>query len=240
MLALVHLHGITQRARGARHDRNFGNRRRIALLGRDQRVTNLVVCNDLFFLGAEHRVFALCARDNRLHAFLQVGLLDRVPSQPDRPQRRLVDDVCQIRAGRARGCPRDRIEIDMTGHMHVLGVDLQNRNTSLQVGQFDRDAAVEAARAQQRGVERFRPVGRGQDHNALGPVKTVHFGQKLVERLLALVVAAKARAIALFADGIDLVNEYDAGRLLARLLEQVAHLGRAHADKHLHKLRAGD
>ena len=203
-------------------------------------MTDLVVCNNLLFLGTEYRVFALRTRDNRLHAFLQIGLLDRVPPQPDRPQRRLVDDVCQVRAGRARGCPRDRIEIDMTGHMHVLSVDLQNRNTSLQVGQFDRDAAVKPAWAQQRGVERFRPVGRGQDHNALRPVKTVHFGQKLVERLFTLVVAAKARAIALFTDGINLVNEYDAGRFLARLLEQVAHLGRAHADEHLDKLRAGD
>src|SRR5699024_11351986 len=64
-------------------------------------------------------------------------------------------------------------------------------------------------------------------------------GQQLVQRLLALVVAAHgARAVALFADGVDLVDKDDAGGFLGCLLEQVAHLGSAHAHEHLHKLAA--
>ena len=110
-----------------------------------------------------------------------------------------------------------------------------------EVGQLDGYAAVKAAGAQQRRVERLGPVGRGQDDHALAAVKAVHLGQELVEGLLALVVAAHGvGAVALFADGIDLIDKDDAGRLLIGLLEQVAHLGRAHADEHLNELRAGD
>lgn len=44
---------------------------------------------------------------------------------------------------------------------------------------------------------------------------------------------------ALLADAVKLVNEQDAGRRLARLLEHVAHSAGAHAHEDLHELRAG-
>ena len=46
------------------------------------------------------------------------------------------------------------------------------------------------------------------------------------------------RARAALPDGVQLVDEDDAGRLLLRLLEEVPHPGRAHADEHLDELRA--
>src|SRR5437868_5789493 len=41
-------------------------------------------------------------------------------------------------------------------------------------------------------------------------------------------------------DGVDLVDEDDARRVLLALLEQVAHAARAHADEHLDEVRARD
>ena len=117
----------------------------------------------------------------------------------------------------------------------------QDALAALQIGQLDGHAAVKTARAGQRRVQGFRAVRRRQDDDALRGVKAVHLGQQLVQRLLALVVAAKVgAAVTLLADRIDLINKDDAGRFFTRLLEQVAHLGRAHADEHLHKLTAGD
>src|SRR5436309_2685952 len=46
--------------------------------------------------------------------------------------------------------------------------------------------------------------------------------------------------LALAADGVDFVHEDDAGRVLLRLVEEVADAARADADEHLHELRAGD
>ena len=68
-------------------------------------------------------------------------------------------------------------------------------------------------------------------------IEAIHLGQQLIERLLALVVAAKAAAIALLTNSIDLVDKDDARGLFLGLLKQVAHLGGATADEHLDELR---
>ena len=132
------------------------------------------------------------------------------------------------------------MQVGVAAHAHVLGVDFEYGLAAGQVGQFDGDAAVEAAGAQQRGVKALGAVGGGEDDDALGGVEAVHLRKELVERLLALVVAAYGSVVALFAYGVYLVDKDDAGRLLTGLLEEVAHLGRAHADEHLHELAAGD
>ena len=53
-------------------------------------------------------------------------------------------------------------------------------------------------------------------------LEAVHLDEQLVERLLALVVTAAEAGAAVAADGVDLVDEDDAGRVLLALLEQVA------------------
>ena len=109
-------------------------------------------------------------------------------------------------------------------------------------GRRDRDAAVEAAGAQQRGVEDLRPVGRAEDDHGEVGLEAVHLGEDLVERLLALVVAAaeagarRARA----ADRVELVDEDDRRGGLLGLLEEVADAARADADDRLDELRRGD
>src|SRR5215813_7381909 len=42
------------------------------------------------------------------------------------------------------------------------------------------------------------------------------------------------------ADGVDLIDEDDAGRVFLALFKQVAHTRSAHADKHLNEIRTGD
>ena len=99
-------------------------------------------------------------------------------------------------------------------------------------------AAVEAAGPEQRRIEHVGPVGGRQHDDAFARVEAVHLGQDLVQRLLALVVAAdRAAAPAGPADGVQLVDEDDRRRGLAGLLEEIAHARRAHADDHLDELR---
>ena len=102
------------------------------------------------------------------------------------------------------------------------------------------DLAVEAARTQQRRIEHVGTVGGGDDDHALVGLEAVHLDQQLVEGLLALVVAAAEAGAAMAADRVDLVDEDDAGGVLLRLLEHVAHAGGADADEHLDEVRAGD
>ena len=64
------------------------------------------------------------------------------------------------------------------------------------------------------------------------PEKTIHFDEQLVERLLAFVVATADACAALASDGVDLVDEDEAGRGLLGLLEKIAHAACAHAHEH--------
>jgi hypothetical protein len=155
-------------------------------------------------------------------------------------QRRLVDQVGQVGAGEARGLAGERVDVDAPGQRLAARVDLEDLRAALAVGAVDGDLAVEAAGAQQRRVEDVGPVGGGDQDDVVLRLEAVHLDEQLVERLLALVVAAAEAGAAVAADGVDLVHEDDAGAVLLGLLEQVAHAGGADADEHLDEVRAGD
>ena len=124
------------------------------------------------------------------------------------------------------GLPR-RVHLeDLVAPGEVRGVDL--------------DLAVEAAGAQQRGVEHVGSVGGGDQDDAAAHVEAVHLDEQLVEGLLALVVAAAHAGAAVATHGVDLVDEDDGRGVLLGLLEQVAHPGGADADEHLDEVGAGD
>ena len=95
---------------------------------------------------------------------------------------------------------------------------------------------VKPAGAQQCLVQNVCPVGGGHHDHALVGTEAVHFHQQLVQGLLALVVAAAQAGAALAAHRINLINKDDAGHILLRLVEQIAHTGGTHAHVHLHKV----
>ena len=139
------------------------------------------------------------------------------------------------------GVPRAMIdEVHVLGERRVARVDLEDLLAAAQVGAVDDDAAVEAAGPQQRRVEHVRAVGRGDEDDALVRVEAVHLDEQRVQRLLALVVAAAEARAAVPADGVDLVDEDDAGRVLLALLEEVADARGADADEHLDEVGARD
>ena len=110
---------------------------------------------------------------------------------------------------------------------------------ALEVGQLYGHAAVKAAGPRQSGIQRFGTVCRGQNDHADVLLKAVHLCEQLVQCLLALIISAQRRAVSLLADRVDLVDKHNTGSFFLGLLEQVAHLGGTHADKHLHKFRSG-
>ena len=119
-------------------------------------------------------------------------------------------------------------------------MDLEDLEPALHVGSVEDDLAVEATGPQQRRVEHVGAVGGGDDDDVGVGVEAVHLDEDLVERLLPLVVRAAQAGAALAADGVDLVDEDDAGAVALGLVEQVAHAAGADAHEHLDELRAGD
>ena len=97
--------------------------------------------------------------------------------------------------------------------------------------------AIEPAGPQQRRIEHVGPVGRRDQDHALIGLEAVHLDQQLVQRLLALVIAAAEAGAAMAADRVDFVDEDDAGRILLGLLEHVADTAGADADEHFDEVR---
>ena len=148
---------------------------------------------------------------------------------------RLVAEVRELGAAQPARLARQHAEVDVVDRL-VAGVDVEDRQAARDVGRRDEDLAVEAARAQERGVELVEQVRRGHDDDAVAGREAVHLDEQLVQRLLALGVVVAAAAAA---DGVELVDEDDRGRGLARLVEQPPDAGGAEAGEHLDERRRG-
>ena len=224
----------------ARQDRELVDRLQVGHGPRGERVAALVVGRDLLLLLGDDLALAARPADHAVDRLLQRRLRDQAAALPRGEQRGFVDDVGEIGAGHADGALGEPVEVDVGRERLALGVHRQHGAAAREIGRADRDLAVEPAGAQQRRVEDVGPVG-GRDEDDVGArVEAVHLDEQLVERLLALVVAAAEARAALAADRVDLVDEDDARRVLLGLLEQVAHAGGADADEHLDEVRAGD
>ncbi len=70
----------------------------------------------------------------------------------------------------------------------------QDSLASVDVRPVDRDLPIEPAGPKQGRVQDLRPVAGRHDDDALGGVEAVHLHEELVERLLALVMAAEGTA----------------------------------------------
>ena len=202
-------------------------------------VAHLVIGHQLLLKLGEDGVLLLTAGDDELEGGQQVLLGDQAAAIAHRPQGGLVHQVGQVRAHAPGGGQGDLLQVHVLGQLDLPGVDLKGGHAPGQVGPVNGDAPVKAAGPQQGLVQHLGPVGSAQDDHALAGVKAVQLGQQLVQGLLPLVVAAHAVVPGL-ADGVDLVDEDDAGGHFAGLFEQVADTGRAHAHEHLHKVRAAD
>ena len=187
-------------------------------------------------LAQDHRA-ALDAHQHLVARFLQVVVGDHGAAGAAGEQRRLVDQVGEVRAREPGRAARDRAQVDVRLHRDLARVHAEDRFAPLQVGIADRHLPIEAAGAQQRRIEDVLPVGRGDDDDAGVAFEAVHLDEQLVERLLALFVAQRVAAAAA-ADGVELVDEDDAGAVAAGLLEQPAHARRADAGVHLDEVGA--
>ena len=116
----------------------------------------------------------------------------------------------QIGAGESGGPRRDDLEVDVGRDLHALGVDPQDLLAALDVRLVHEHLAIEAAGTEQRRIEHLGPVGRAHDDHALARVEAVHLGEQLIERLLALLVAAERALHARLAERVELVDEDDA------------------------------
>ena len=179
----------------------------------DQRVAGLVVRDPHLLVRAEEPLPLLGAGDQAFDPFLEFRLADVVLAPPRRQKRGLVDQVRQVGADEPGSHGGDLTEVEAVGQGDDPGVDLEDLLAADEVGTVDDHLAVEPTGTDQGGVERLGAVGGGQKDDAAVGVEAVHLDQELVEGLVALVVSARSPRASGLADGVEFVDEDQAGGL---------------------------
>src|SRR5690606_9021360 len=137
-------------------------------------------------------------------------------------QRRLVREVAEIGAGETGRGGRELLEAHVRRERTLPRVDLQDLGAALLVREIHDEAAIEAARPKQRAIEHVRLIRRREHDDALAAREAVHLREYLIERLLLLGRrAAENQPAACPPDRIELVDEDDRRRMLARLPEEI-------------------
>ena len=224
--------------RAARDDRDIVHGVGVLEEERRDRVAGLVVRRQAARTLGHDAALLLRAHDNLEDRLVDIRLHDEAALAARGHDGSLVEEILQIRAGKAGRAARDALEIDIVAQRLAAGVDLQDLLAALNVGQAHIHAPVKAAGAQQRVIENVGAVGRRHDDDALVIREAVHFDEQLVERLLTLIMAAAEAAAALTADRVDLVDEHNGRGNLLGLVKQVTHARGADADIELDKIRA--
>jgi hypothetical protein len=205
---------------------------------RRQGVARLVVGHASLLLVAHDPPLLLEAELDSIDGLFEVTPLHLQTVPAAGVERGLVDHVGQVRPHHAGRASRHDLQLEVRFELHLAGVHLEDVEPPPQVGAIYEHLSIEAPRPQQRSVEHLGPVGGGHDGDAGAGIEAVHLHQQLVERLLALVVGGHGpQAAPGLADGVQLVDEHDAGGPLLGLLEEVADARRPDADEHLHELR---
>jgi len=222
------------------HDRDLVHGVGVGQEVTDESVTRLVVGGDrLLFLGDEPALL-LGPGEDAHDALLELGHGDDPAAMTGGEQGRLVDEVGQVGAGEPGGLRGKCIEVDLLLDGLAARMDLEDLAPAGAVRPVDHDLTVEPARPQQRRVEDVGTVGGGDEDDVVLHLEAVHLDEQLVEGLLALVVAAAQAGATMPTDGVDLVHEDDARRVLLGLLEQVAHARGADPDEHLDEVGTRD
>ena len=230
--------GDTQGA-AAGHDGDLVDRVEFGEIPRNQGVTRLVVGGDFPFALAED-LLALGPHQHLVFRDLELGGTHLIFPGAGRHQGGFVDQVLKVGPREANGSVGDRLEVDGAVERHLAGVHLQNAQSPLLRGAVDGDVPIEAARTEQGGVEHIGPVGRRQHNHRLAGGEPVHLPEDLVESLLAFVVATPHAGPANPPDGVNFVDEQDAGGIFLRGAEHVAHATGPHPHEHLDELGAID
>mmetsp|Transcript_13025 Transcript_13025/g.19674 ORF Transcript_13025/g.19674 Transcript_13025/m.19674 type:complete len:450 (+) Transcript_13025:523-1872(+) len=242
MAVLVFLgeeHGDTQSA-AARNDAHLVHRIMLRHQTTHNSVARLVISRIPLFFLAHHHGLALGAHHDLVFGKLELFHGHETLVATGREERRLVDQVCEVRTGESGRATSDQNRLDAVRQGHFLHVHLEDLLTTNDVWQANNNLTVETARAQQCRVENVGTVGSGNYDNAFITLKTVHLNEQLVERLFTLVMTATHAGATVATNSIDLVDEDNAGALLLGLFEHVTNPGSTHAHEHFDKVRTGD
>src|SRR3989338_1411090 len=201
--------------------------------------SRFVIRGDLFLALIEYVAAALRPEHHFFDGADEIVLRDLFAIFARSKDGRFIHEVGEIGAGESRRALGDDRELHVGPERLLACVNFQDIFAVAPVRQVDDDAPVESPRAHERGIKDVGPVARRHNDDFLVRLEAIHLHEDLIERLLALVVAAAHARAAHAAHGIYLIYEYDRGSGFLRDGEKVAHARGADADEHLDELGAG-
>ena len=203
-------------------------------------MAGLVIGGEGFFLFRHHHRTPFGPHQDLVLGVFELGHGDDPFADAGRVQGRLVDQVGEIGAGKSGRPASNDPGIHVGRQRHLAHVHLEDLLTAQDIRIRHRHLAIETARTQERRVEDVGSVGGGDENDPFCRFETVHLDQQLIQCLFALVVAAPQTGAPVAADGIQLVDEDDAGRVLLALVEHVADAAGTDTDEHLDEIRPRD
>lgn len=174
--------------------------------------------------------------DDLVARLLHVGHLHNVRAAIGGDERGGVDHRLELRTGEARRRAREQRRVDVAAHDDLAQVVVDDGLAAAHVGQRNVNRRVEAARTHECGVENLWRVRRRDNDDILVLREAVQRREKLVQRL-PLGARTSDSHLALAAQRVDLIDEDNRGRVLARGGKEVTNAPRAEADKHFLELR---
>src|SRR5450631_830800 len=134
------------------------------VLERYERMSGFVIGgNPLFLIGEQHGL-ALGAHEHLVLGQFEVVHHNLLAIDASSIERSFVDHVGKVSATESRGSASKDVEIDVVADGNFLNMHAKDFFTPTNVGQSHNHAAVEAAWAQQRGIEHVGAVGSGNEN----------------------------------------------------------------------------
>mmetsp|Transcript_26590 Transcript_26590/g.48252 ORF Transcript_26590/g.48252 Transcript_26590/m.48252 type:complete len:366 (-) Transcript_26590:152-1249(-) len=113
----------------------------------------------------------------------------------------------------------------------------QNTGPSLKVGQVYSNFTVKTSGTKKGCIKNIHAIGGCNSDDSRVSIETVHLHQNLIDGLFSLIITSSKTCTTLPSDGINLINENNAGRILLRLRKDITNTRGTHTHKHLHKFR---
>ena len=208
-------------------------------------MSRLVVSDGGLLLLPQHPTLPLQPDNHPLNRRLEILILNRLPIPPRAMQRRLVTHVGDVGSGESR-----REESELLRDVGRVAILVQRERTEMNhedltttsyVWSIDSDVSIESSWSHQSWVENVRSVGSCENDDGFVGSESVHFDEQLVEGGFSFVVPTEGSSFpASLSDGVDLVDEDDAGSVLLGCGEEVSNSEGTDSDEHLDEFRTGD
>mmetsp|Transcript_2572 Transcript_2572/g.4000 ORF Transcript_2572/g.4000 Transcript_2572/m.4000 type:complete len:321 (-) Transcript_2572:551-1513(-) len=153
-----------------------------------------------------------------------------------------IHQVFQLCTTETRSSSGNCFKINVGLNRLATSVHAQDSGTALEIGKIDCDLTIEASRTEKCVIKNIKPVRGSNGDNTRIAIETIHLDQNLIQCLLTFIVTSSESCSALTSNGIDLINEDDARRVLLGLVEHITHTRSSNTNKHLYKFgtRNGD